>query len=75
MTAHSEKRGMSKYLTPRQVAERWQCHRSSPLRICRRFGYGAEKLGPSRSSARRFRVSEIERIERLFTANDFRHDA
>jgi len=53
---------MKKYFTASEVAERWECHRASVLRTCRRFGYSGAKFG-GRASARRFDRKEIERIE------------
>lgn len=58
---------MKNLFTSRQLAIQWQCHRTSVLRICRRYGYSGYKFGP-RASARRFEKSEIEQIERAAAA-------
>lgn len=51
-------------LSARTVAARWDCHRSTVLRICRRFGYSGMKFGSDSASTRRFEKTEIERIEK-----------
>lgn len=53
------------YLTSSQVSVRWACHRTSVFRICRRFGVSGAKFGTGKTSIRRFREHDIQRIEQL----------
>jgi len=46
-----------------QIGHRWNCHRTTVLRICRRYGYSGLKFG-NRASARRFALSTIKKIEK-----------
>ena len=47
-----------------QIGRRWNCHRTTVLRICMRYGYSGLKFG-GRASARRFALLEIVKIEKL----------
>jgi len=57
----------NKFESSTSVANRWGVHRSSVLRIMRRYGFSGSKMGPSRNSPRRFKVSDVTQVEALFT--------
>lgn len=52
-------------ISAKQVAERWNCHPSTAVRILERFGHAGMKSGHQKNSLRRFDASEVMRIEML----------
>ncbi len=53
----------SPYLSPRELAERWRCARSSVDRIARRLGLSRLCLGEGRNGMVRFLREEVEQYE------------
>lgn len=53
----------SPYLTPRELAERWRCARSSVDRIARRAGFTRECLGDGRNGMVRYLREEVVAYE------------
>lgn len=51
-------------LSARSIAQRWDCHPTTVLRICVRFGYSGIKFGSGRANARRFEIEQIKKIEK-----------
>ena len=56
-------KGESPYLSPRELAERWRCSRSSVDRIARRAGLKRLCLGEGRNGIVRFLRKEVEAFE------------
>jgi len=54
----------SPFLSPRELAERWRCARSSVDRIARRAGLGRVCLGGGRRGMVRYIREEVERYEK-----------
>mgnify|MGYP006309275649 CR=1 FL=1 len=54
----------SPYISPKELAERWQCSRSSVDRIARRAGLSRLYLGEGRNGIVRYVRQEVERYER-----------
>lgn len=50
-------------MTPKEVAERWQCSRSSVDRIARRNGFTRLYLGDGRNGMVRYVRKEVEAYE------------
>jgi hypothetical protein len=63
----SETPAESPYLSPRELAERWRCARSSVDRIARRNGLKRLYLGEGRNGAVRFLRKEVETLEQSRT--------
>ena len=65
MRAESSKKTASEspYLSPRELAERWRCSRSSVDRIARRAGLKRFCLGEGRNGIVRFLRKEVEVFE------------
>ena len=65
MRAESSKKTASEspYLSPRELAERWRCSRSSVDRIARRAGLKRFCLGEGRNGIVRFLRKEVEAYE------------
>jgi hypothetical protein len=55
----------SSYLDSSQIALRWNVHRTTVLRIFRRYGCSPMKYGASKTSPRRFASDDVLRIEKL----------
>lgn len=55
----------SPFLSPKELAERWRCARSSVDRIARRAGLGRVYLGGGRRGMVRYIREEVERYEKL----------
>jgi len=53
----------SPYLTPKELARRWKCARSSVDRIARRHGFTRLCLGEGRNGAIRYVRKEVEAYE------------
>lgn len=53
----------SPYMSPKEVAERWRCGRSSVDRIARRAGLTRLCLGEGRNGAVRYVRKEVEAYE------------
>lgn len=53
----------SPYMSPKEVAERWRCGRSSVNRIARRAGLTRLCLGEGRNGAVRYIRKEVEAYE------------
>ncbi|MBX3358882.1 MAG: hypothetical protein KF745_10685 [Phycisphaeraceae bacterium] len=56
-------RAPSPYLSPRELAERWRCSRSSVDRIARRAGLTRLCLGEGRNGIVRYIREEVEMLE------------
>jgi predicted DNA-binding transcriptional regulator AlpA len=54
----------SPFITPNELAERWQCARSSVDRIARRAGLKRMCLGEGKNGMVRFLRKEVEAYER-----------
>jgi hypothetical protein len=52
------------YITPQQLAERWQCSRSSVDRIARRAGFSRLCLGEGKNGIIRYLRKEVEAYEK-----------
>jgi hypothetical protein len=63
--SHSERtvNGEAVYMSPRELAERWRCSRSSVDRIARRAGLSRFCLGDGRNGMVRFSREEVEAYE------------
>ncbi|MEM1331325.1 MAG: helix-turn-helix domain-containing protein [Planctomycetota bacterium] len=51
------------FLSPRELAERWRCSRSSVDRIAKRAGIARYCLGSGRAGLVRYAREEVERFE------------
>lgn len=60
-----------RYISPRQLAERWNCSRTSAQRIADRVGISKYLLGEGRNGIVRYSLDEIEGYEasRRFSVN------
>src|SRR5262245_16736495 len=58
-----ENRSSSPYVSPRELASRWQCSRSSVDRIAERAGLSRLCLGEGRNGMVRYVREEVERYE------------
>lgn len=56
-------RGQSPYLSPREVAERWRCSRSTVDRVAQRAGLTRLYLGEGRNGVVRYVKKEVEAYE------------
>ncbi len=61
--SHSEEKKPSPYLSPKELAERWRCARSSVDRIARRARLSRFCLGEGRNGMVRFSRVEVEAYE------------
>ena len=72
MTFHSNDKGGSgaagHFVSPKELATRWQCSRSSVDRIAERAGLSRVFLGQGRNGMVRFRRDEVEAFEASRTA-------
>lgn len=59
----ADARSSSLYISPRELAQRWQCSRSSVDRIARRAGLTRVCLGEGKNGIVRFIRAEVERYE------------
>lgn len=64
MNRRSPAREPSPYLSPRQLAERWQCARSTVDRVATRHGLTRLCLGTGRRGMVRYLREEVEALER-----------
>jgi hypothetical protein len=55
--------GQSEFISPKELADRWQCARSSVDRIARRAGLRRLCLGQGRNGLVRYIREEVERYE------------
>ncbi len=53
----------SPYISPRELAERWRCSRSSVMRIVERAGLARVYLGKGRNGVVRLLRKEVEAYE------------
>ena len=53
----------SEYISPRELAQRWRCSRSSVDRIARRAGFGRLCLGEGHNGMVRYLRKEVEAYE------------
>ena len=53
----------ARYLSPGQLAERWNCSRTSAQRIADRAGFSKYFLGEGRNGMLRYAIDEIEAFE------------
>jgi hypothetical protein len=53
----------ARYLSPQQLAERWNCSRTSAQRIADRAGMSKYFLGEGRNGMLRYALDEIEKYE------------
>lgn len=53
----------ARYLSPRQLAERWNCSRTSAQRIADRAGFSKFFLGVGKNGMLRYALDEIEAFE------------
>lgn len=53
----------TRYLSPRQLAARWDCSRTTAQRIAARAGISKYFLGEGRNGLVRYAVNEIEAFE------------
>ncbi|MEI7821371.1 MAG: hypothetical protein WCK55_10665 [Verrucomicrobiota bacterium] len=51
------------------IANRWDCHPSSVIRVMRRYGVSGIKFGATKQSARRFSLKDVETVEKLAGLN------
>ena len=51
------------YISPKELAERWQCTQSSIIRIARRAGFTKLCLGVGRNGMVRYMRKEVEEFE------------
>ena len=56
---------MSNVITPKQLAERWACHRTSAVRTMQRLGFAGTKGGKARGFMRRFALRDVQRAEMI----------
>lgn len=63
MTSRSEQPTDSPYVSPNELAQRWQCARSSVDRIARRHGLTRLLLGEGRNGLVRYIRKEVEALE------------
>lgn len=63
MTPQSSGSEASPYCSPKELARRWRCARSSVDRVARRAGLTRVCLGNGRNGMVRFLLAEIERFE------------
>lgn len=54
---------ISRYVSPRQLAERWNCSRTAAQRIADRAGIAKYYLGEGRNGMVRYAVADIEAYE------------
>jgi len=54
----------TKYMALADLAVRWGCHRSTASRTLQRFGIPGLKMGRAKSASIRYRIADIERVER-----------
>lgn len=52
------------YVSPRRLAERWDCSRTTAQRIANRAGITRVFLGEGRNGTVRYRLDEIEAYEK-----------
>ncbi len=52
------------FLAAAQIGERWGCHPGTAARILKRFGHAGVKFGASKQSARRWRETDVEQVEK-----------
>ena len=57
-------KGESKYIAAKELAERWQCARSTVDRIARNAGFTRLCLGNGKNGIVRFVREEVEQYER-----------
>lgn len=55
---------LAQYLSPRDLAIRWSCSRTSAQRIAERAGFARYLLGQGRNGMVRYALAEIEAFER-----------
>ena len=53
------------YLTSSQLATRWGVHRSTVLRIMRRYAVATKKFGETKTAPRRFSADSVTKVEAL----------
>lgn len=53
----------SAYVSPRELAQRWQCSRASVSRIARRAGISTVYLGDGKNGMVRYSRKEVENYE------------
>ena len=63
MKAQAQGQAESPYVSPRELAERWRCSRSSVDRIARRAGLTRVCLSEGRNGMVRFVRKEVEQFE------------
>jgi hypothetical protein len=63
MTATQEVLEESAYVSPKELARRWQCSRSSVDRIARRAGFSRLCLGEGANGMVRYLRKEVEAYE------------
>jgi len=51
------------YLSASQIAQRWNCHRTTVGRILYRFGCAGTKFGEAKQAIRRYSLLEVEKVE------------
>ena len=53
----------SPYISPRELAERWRCSRTSAQRIANQAGFGKTCLGNGKHASVRYRRADVESYE------------
>jgi len=55
---------MKTYISPNDLATRWDCHRTTAVRIMHRYGHAGCKFGTARTSSLRFTLSSVLDVEK-----------
>ena len=66
-TDHAKSRDTSPYVSPKELAARWQCSRSTVDRIARREGFMRVCLGTGNNGIVRYVRKEVVAYERKIT--------